>query len=195
MTKRVLLLIAFCLLCCANLSAQDKKLPEQYVGGIVYGKDHVFALSAPKGWVLDNTSGVKMGLHAVFYPKGSSWENSAAVMYANTIRKNLDQKETLNQVIEADLDGYKKHSPTVKVADAGQLPTKHEAQKAIVKYFSGDRNGRFEAVAYIDEKKTVIVLVLTAKTKKDFEDALPNFKELVASYFFISDQVTIETDK
>jgi hypothetical protein len=27
------------------------------------------------------------------------------------------------------------------------------------------------------------------------EDALPSFKELVASYFFITDQVTIETDK
>jgi hypothetical protein len=195
MTKRVLLLIAFCLFCCANLSAQDKKQPEELKGGIIYGKDHVFALSAPKDWVLDNTSGVKMGLHAVFYPKGSSWENGAAIMYANTIRKNLEQKETLNQVIEFDLEGYKKHSPTVKIADAGQLPTKRDEQKAVVKYFTGDRTGRYEAVAYIDEKKTVIVLVLTAKTKKDFEDALPSFKELVASYFFISDKVIIETDK
>ena len=35
--------------------------------GIIYGKNHVFSLTAPDGWVLDNTSGIKQGLYAVFY--------------------------------------------------------------------------------------------------------------------------------
>jgi hypothetical protein len=40
--------------------------------GIVYGKDDAFAITAPDGWVLDNRAEQNNGLHAVFYPVGSS---------------------------------------------------------------------------------------------------------------------------
>src|SRR5690242_8275052 len=53
-------------------------------GGIVYGKDHVFSFKAPKGWVLDNENGVNQGLHAVFYPKDSSWKDSKVVAYTQS---------------------------------------------------------------------------------------------------------------
>lgn len=192
MRNRILLVIVLCLLCGASVAGQEaKEPPNNGGGGLVYGKNHMFAISAPKGWILDNVSGVGQGLYAVFYPEGSSWKNGAVVMYANTITRNQDKKETIDDAIEKDLKGYREDSPSVKISDADPLPTRREKHEAIVKYFTGDRNDNYEAVAYIGEKNVVVFLVLSAKTKKDYDSSFPAFKELVASYFLISDVVTM----
>jgi hypothetical protein len=162
-------------------------------GGLIYGADHVFALSAPTGWLLDNSSGVEQGLHAVFYPKGSSWSpSSPKVMYANTVHKERSGLPTLKDVMEDDLKGFRKHSRELETRDEPNLPTKDNKKQALVRYFHDKVNERYDEVAYIDESKVVVFLVLSAKSKKDYDDALPAFRQLVASYFFISDNVTFE---
>lgn len=194
MRNRILLEIVLCLLCVGSVAGQEtKELPKDGGGGLVYGKDHMFAISAPKGWVLDNVSGAAQGIHAVFYPEGSSWKNGAVVMYANAVSRDQSKNETVETIINGDLKAFLEHSPTVKVKDADPLPTRQENHMAIVKYFTGDRNNNYEAVAYIGETKVVVMLVLTARTKEDFESSFPAFKKLVASYFFVSDAVITGT--
>ena len=194
--NRTLLVFVFCLLCVARASAQEAKQPQtDGGGGLVYGKDHMFAIKAPKGWVLDNVSGIKEGLYSVFYPEGSSWKSGAVVMYVNTVPLDQSKKETVDSVIEYDLGAYKKHSPSVSIESADPLATRRENHKAVVKHFSGDRDNNYEAVAYVGETKVVVMLVLTARTKGDFQSSLRAFKELVASYFLISDVVTMDPEK
>jgi len=71
--------LVFCLL----LSTSFGNIIEEG-NGIVYGSDYAFGLTAPKGWMLDNESGVSQGMHAVFYPKGGSWKGSTIVAYASS---------------------------------------------------------------------------------------------------------------
>jgi hypothetical protein len=192
---RLIVIAVVNLFLCAAAVAQEKSErsnelgPNEYKSGIIYGKDHAFGLKAPEGWVLDNASGVREGLHAVFYPKGSSWGKSEVVMYANVNLKEKEKNDSFEKIIEDDLAGYREHSPNVKVTDAEPLPTA-TGKKAVVKYFSGDVNGNYEAVAYVDEEKFVVLLVLTSKTKSGFESSLTAFKQLVGSYLFVSDHVT-----
>ncbi|MBV9924096.1 MAG: hypothetical protein JOZ96_03580 [Acidobacteria bacterium] len=190
MPARILRAACLLLLCGLGAHAQDAKpkAPEANAG-IVYGKDHAFAIKAPDGWVLDNQSGVPNGLHAVFYPEGSSWKESKAVMYANGAGKADD--DTLEKFVERDVDGFRKHSPGLKVAD-DEAPPLNGKEKVLVKRFSGDRAGSHEAVAYVEESKVVVIIVLHARTQKDFDDALPAFRKLVSTYRFISDRVTME---
>jgi hypothetical protein len=141
------------LLCCLGARAQDAKPDSRGMNaGIVYGKDHAFAIKAPDGWVLDNQSGVRNGLHAVFYPEGGSWKESQAVMYVNGAGKSAD--DTLEKFIERDVAGYLKHSPGLKVVDDEALPVDGK-ERVLVKRFSGDRAGSYEAVAYVEESKVV----------------------------------------
>ena len=116
-------------------------------------------------------------------------------MYANVVRKDLQKKETLKSIIDTDLKDFKADSPNVKMADAGTLPTRRDKHEATVKYFSGSKDDRHEAVAYIDEAKFVVMLVMTCTTEKGFKASLPAFKELVASYFLVSDNVTTQLTK
>ena len=192
MFRKSCIVIALMLLC-ISVHAQEKS-EKSGNSGIIYGANHAFTLTAPKGWVLDNTSGKGQGLQAVFYPEGSSWKNGAAVMYANVYQKKNVKEESLEKVIAGDIDEYKKRSPELKITDAEPLLTAKDVRvkdkKAIIKYFTGDENGNHEAVAYVDEGKVVVMLVLTARSKKDFESSLSAFKELVGSYFFLGGKVT-----
>ena len=157
---------------------------------LMYGKDHMFAIKAPTGWTVDAATGKKLGLHAVMYPQDSSWREAPATIYSNFVHKNPDLT-TIEKIVADDIAGYKKDSPTVIIQDAEPLPLGAGKEKVLVKIYRGDKGNNFEEVAYIDESKVVIMLVLSARNEKEFVASLPLFKELVHSYRFISDTVTI----
>src|SRR5947208_5850658 len=84
--------------------------------GIVYGKNHAFAITAPDGWVLDNQAGQNNGVPVVFYPVGSSFAKSRIVMYANTASKG-DGQETVDELIAYDTGQFKAKSPKLSVVE------------------------------------------------------------------------------
>jgi hypothetical protein len=149
-------------------------------GGAVTDEGHSFFLNAPEGWVFDNESGKSQGMPLVFYPKVARWETALVVMYANVSRKKPGDK--LEKLIEFDISQFKKASPNLVVKDAPSLPTARN-KKAVVKHFSNDAYGNFEAVAYIDEPGALVMVVLTSKTKAGFDKALPAFAALLKSYY------------
>jgi len=178
-----LILLCFFLVCTSF--AQTANDSTDGGAGIVYGKDHAFSISTPKGWVLDNSSGVSQGLHAVFYPKGGSWQKSPAVMYANTASRKSEDNETVEKLITYDIGQFKSNHPNVKINDLDSLLTK-DKKKVIVKTFA---YSQYEAVAYIEEETIIAMLVLTTRTEEQFKNAIPAFKELVSSYFFMTKDV------
>jgi hypothetical protein len=157
--------------------------------GIVYGKDHAFAIAAPRGWVLDTASGKAQGLHAVFYQDGSNWASATTVMYTNSARK-CDGQRTVEELMAYDLAQFRKHSATLEVTEPASVPTSKGT--AVVRRFTGDQHGNYEAVAYIDEEQTIIMLVLSSRTKKGFDEAYPSFEELVKSYQFLTSDVRMK---
>lgn len=181
--------------------AEDAKKPDQlleemnekeddsrFKGGIIYGKDHAYCLSAPKGWVLDNQAGVSQGIHAVFYPEGGSWSDSKAVMYS---RINDKTDKTLQDVIDADLKHMSQDAPNYKIVDKDPV-TCTQGTKAHIKYLSGDKFNTFEAVGYIEEPKKVVTIVLSSRDEANFKSSIDAFYELVKSYFWMTDKVKIE---
>jgi hypothetical protein len=152
--------------------------------GLIYGEGFSFLVAPPEGWVLDNRAGVDQGLQAVFYPEGKSWKNSPAVMYVNTGQRT--QGETLDQFIAGEIADFKKEcGPNASVEPRPALALEAGAT-APVRWFTGDRWGNREAVAYIDAPNVFVLIVLTARKQADFEAALPAFRSLVASWHFVS---------
>src|SRR5258708_39927935 len=130
--------------------------------GIVYGDSHAFFVTAPPGWVLDNQSGLRNSVHAAFYPEGSSWRDSPAVMYANSVTRSSGN--TLDSFIADDIQTFRGRAPQIQVKEGAPIKTK-DGRIALVRYFSGDQSGNHEAVPYIAEKKTIIVLPLSSRTQ------------------------------
>ena len=187
---RLFIVALICLTSCAGNNKIANKDPNALTEGLVYGSGHSFWISAPNGWILDNSSGVNKGLHAVFYPKGSTWENSIAVMYVNTAERKPD--ESLDDFIKGDTENFKKKgSPNIKIQNAEPIKTK-DGKIARVRLFTGDQWENSEGVAYIQENKVIVVIVLTSRTAADFQKSLSSFQELVKSYQFFTEDVRVE---
>jgi len=168
---------------CFSSYLYAKGLEDTNKEGIIYGPHHEFEVTAPDGWVIDNQAGISDGLHAVFYPEGGSWKESKTVMYANGVEKN---GRNIKQFIEDDVKSFK--DKTGEIKDGAPLSTE-DGKKAYVKYFLKEENGNYEAIAYIDEKYVVVIIALSARNEQGFNRSYPAFKELVASYKFISDKI------
>jgi len=158
--------------------------------GILYGKDNAYILQAPSGWILDNHSGVSEGLHAVFYPKGSTWKSSDCVMYTRALAKD----KTINEVIDADITEFKSKSATGQVSTQANLMT-GDKKTALVRKFVNKENKYYELGAYIDESKTVSMIILSCMTNEEFKKSTSAFKETVGSYNFLADKVNIMDKK
>ena len=158
--------------------------------GIIYGKNHAFSLTAPEGWILDNTSGVNKGLHAIFYRKGKTLANAKTVMYANTASLENPAHNTLEKLIDFDINNFKTHYSGLKIENGQDIQIKKNVV-AKIKYLSGKSYGNFEAIAYIDAGKTGILIVMSSRTKDGFENSLAPFNDLVKSYFFMGNKVEV----
>ena len=159
-------------------------------GGIVYGEGHAFLIDAPPGWVLDTRSGVPDGLHAVFYPRGSSWSESPTVMYATWASKKKEGVSTVQQMIDKDVANFKKDNPSMVITESLPLKT-GDGKMALVRLFRGGQEGNFEAVAYVGEKAGVAVLVMASHNQVAFNKAIPAFEKLVSSYQFYTEDVKL----
>ena len=191
--KKLFSAIVLCsVLLVSHVAAASAEKEEDGGAGILYGDDHAFIVYAPEGWVLDNTSGISQGLHAVFYPKGESWEKAVAVMYVNTAKR--EESETVFMLIEGDTARFRQNNPDVRVGKEPPITTS-KGKEAEVRYFTSDQWGNSEAVAYIEEETIFVLIVLTSRTKEAFESAKSAFGELVKSYRFLTTDVTIESNE
>ena len=187
---------AFCLVAASTVagaggrSVANSPAREELNSGLVYGEGHAFWLTVPDGWVLDNTSGVEQGLHAVFYPTGSSWSDSPVVMYANTAPRDTVKAESLESFIAGDVDEARAKSPHVRAQRAPDLLTAN-GKHAAVRIFTGDKWGNSEEVAYIPEHQVFVLLTLTSKTPDAFARSTHAFESLVKSYEFFTEDVEL----
>ncbi|HEX2787671.1 MAG TPA: hypothetical protein VHP32_07175 [Ignavibacteria bacterium] len=173
--------LALLLLFIANISfAQDNN------SGIIYGENHAYSLTAPKGWVLDNESGVDQGIHAVFYPVGSSWANGTTVMYAN-FATYVKGQNNVDELISYDTSKFREQSPDLKIVLQKDIALK-DGKIAKVLSFSNDKDDNTEAVAYIPGATGTVLIIITSRDKDEYEKYYPKFEELIKSYFWIADK-------
>jgi hypothetical protein len=160
-------------------------------GGIVYGEHHSFSIESPPGWTLDNQSGASQGLHAVLYRVGLDYKTAPVIMYANGNDRRGNSIESLEEFIANDTAGYRSESPSLSVSKLPPI-TLEDGRSATVIGFRGDRWGNVEAVAYIPEKASINMLVLSARTEHDFNAAYEDFSHFVHSYHNLDLKVQIQ---
>lgn len=152
---------------------------------VIEGDNHLFMISAPDGWVLDDTAGMGSRIRCVFYPKGQKWSTAPTVMYVNPLHGYGAKTRTVSALIAEDEKSFKHNSPRGKVTDAGTIQTTGR-KTAVVRYFSADGGPAHEAVAYVPEAELVMLLVLSSKTPEGFQGALPAYREMVQSYAWVA---------
>lgn len=205
MQIKMLCLTVVFLVLCAPLPAQDIQEPLGDVVrhasastrgecGMVYGDEHAFTVCAPKGWVLDNSILNEQGIYAVFYPSDSTWsraKENGTFMYVNTARK-ADESPTVAALMATDAQDTRAHAPAVQVSEAKPITTGDSVAR--VQKFERGAFNRYEAVAYLDSPKIIVMFVITSSDGQSFRQDYPTFEELVASYKFLTTDVVTPLD-
>ena len=109
------------------------------------------------------------------------------MMYVRSGDKAQLHVKTIEEMNRLDLRGIQEHHPKAESKKIGSLRTS-ESKKISVYAFSG--GGYFERVGYAEQPKTITVFVASAEKEDDLKSSEKAFRELVASYLFISDNVT-----
>ena len=159
---------------------------------MLYGDDHCFGVVAPKGWALDDSSGLGSKIRVVMYPAGQKWGTAPTVMYVNPIHQDKERKKTLDEVIAQDVTAFMKSSPQGKVTVAPPVTTE-KGQHAEVRYFAPLGHEPEEAVAYVMERSLVMLIVLSSREVGGFQRTLPTFRDMVASYQFVAGDIKTPT--
>jgi hypothetical protein len=147
----------------------------------VRGKDYAFEIKAPRSWVLDNSAAKDQGINLVFYPTGTNWETSKAVIYVRVRTNGTALRNIADQVNDTLRNLRETGSPNVTVKHVKTLTTQ-DASKAEIYYFTGDKFGNFEATAYIQAKSSIHFITLSARDQDSFRQAIPAFDAVVTSY-------------
>ena len=164
------------LLFCSPISAQ-----ETYRGGIVYGPKAAFNISAPEGWVLDNTSGAEQRLPCVLYPKGSSWADAKTIMYAKIAST---QFEDVNAFVAMAIKEMKKThgAPKEKIA-SGKTRDGHDY--FINEYPATKSYSQWERVAYVQLPHAVAYIVLSSRDEARYRKDSPALQEVLKTFVYL----------
>jgi len=189
----------------AQLGAQSAApAPEQGSGvgisttkpgcGMSFGTSYIFQYCAPKGWTLDNSTEYLPGASTSIYPDGSNWDSAkqtGTIMYITTFNKPND-KYTVEKGMAFDARDTKKSSKFPGLIVKRGEPIKLGDLSVPVQLFAPGPFYRYEASAYIDSPRVIIMFVMSSKNEDTFKRDFPAFVQFVQSYTFMSSNVTIE---
>lgn len=144
---------------------------------MLFGADHAFEVTAIPGWVLDNQSGVRQGLHMVFYPRGETWSSSPVIVYGR-----VAEAMSVKRQVERTVEGFRKNGSPQYLGEAQKSLMLPNGRQVEIYYFSGDQWGNYEAAAYFPETNTMNFLVFNARTKEKFDESIGDFLKIASSY-------------
>lgn len=176
----------------SHLQTESQDTREKY-SGLIYGEDHAYFLTEPDGWVLDNESGTSQGLHAVFYPEGSSWRNSDTVMYSRAVARP-ESDDPIQAQVNLTIEAFRENGSSASRAEFHKTITTESGETGKIYYFTGDQWNNYEAVAYFLAPETINFIVLTCRNRDIFETSLPAFESVAESYGFVSENVQLTGD-
>lgn len=182
--KRVTFVLAFLMLprlaaaqgCPPAASAKDKS------AALIYGAGWTFTLDAPSGWEFDCEAGRKAGLSTMLLPAGLTMDNSAAIMYARTTRR--EPGETFNQFIRRDVQQLRQGDSTA-VVGVGPILQNAAGAAVPVRTLHLPAGDQYMAVGYVAEDSVNVLLVLSTRNQRAYQSGLRDFAALVRSYRFL----------
>ena len=176
MMKSMWIVCLASLFVCVGVEAQDK-----YRGGIVYGPKAAFNIAAPKGWLLDNQSGVSQGLPCVLYPKSESWADARTVMYAKIASTQFEDVSAFVAMAIKDME--KTHGkPKEKIA-SGKTTDGHDY--FINEYPATKTYSQWERVAYVQLPHAVAYIVLSSRDQASYQKHSAALQEVLKTFTYL----------
>jgi hypothetical protein len=149
-----------------------------------------YTFGVPTGWEYSFEQAQEAGVRLLFFPKGGSFATSNSIVYANEANDDVCTASCtgmLARAIEKNIKESLDDSPMLQVANAKPIAIKGGGT-ATVRILTGWRSPLQvkEALAFIEHDEAIVLVVLTTKNVKSWEQDYSAFREIVAGHKFFN---------
>lgn len=134
------------------------------------------------GWVQDNSKNTELLAKESFVKADEVGELGNGVIYLR--ETGLDEEvKTVQDLINLETKMFTLNKQgEVQIKDAGKITLADKKTASIVKHVTGASDAKFQAIAYIPEKESVVTLTLSTYSKEFFDDHINDFRKMVSTY-------------
>jgi len=148
-----------------------------------------YTFGVPAGWEYSFEQAQEAGTRLLFFPRGGSFAVSNSIVYANEDDDLCVAtcKGMLARTIDKTIRESRDDSPSLQVSVASPIAI-IGGGSAPVRILTGWRDPRQakEALAFIEHDEAIVLVVLTTKNVKTWEQDYAAFREIVAGHKFFS---------
>jgi len=162
---------------------------------VVEPNKYSYTFGVPKAWEYNFDQAQARGALLAFFPSGGNFNESKNVIYVGEFDNlcGASCKGAASQAIANTIRDSKEVSPALQVSVERPLKTKDGGQ-ALIRILTGTKDPRQEnsglrdkeALAFIEHDETVIVVVLTARDMKNWDQDYAAFQEIVSGHKFFN---------
>lgn len=146
-----------------------------------------YAIKPPRDWLstaywsIDSGQGGRDDIFVIVTPPGQPRSSSADVFVSlEAFAKNDRAPDIASKLANIEAQRKQRH-PEFSIAKQAPLPLA-ERKRAELYILGNNPSGDTEAIAFIDEGPVVAEMMLLGRSRAQFDQALPLFRELVRSY-------------
>jgi len=145
-----------------------------------------YAVKPPRDWLstaywLTDTGGGKDDVFVIVTPPGQPRSSSADVFVSLEAFAKNDRAPDIAAKLANIGEQRKQRHPEFSIAKQAPLPLANR-RRAPLYILGNNPSGDTEAIAFVDEGPVVAEMMLLGRSKAQFDQALPLFRELVRSY-------------
>jgi hypothetical protein len=153
----------------------------QLPGGIIYGIDWAFFVSAPDEWIMDSQSLSKFNIFALFYENGKTLGIGTPMIYINATELEYDNDEEMGKYIVWDLGEHNKNGSEI-IRVNNEL---NEIKDTYFIYNIENSSGQFETIIYRRYKGTCFSIILNAPNNIVRQKLFSKMEDIVNSMIFM----------
>ena len=149
---------------------------------VIYGKQHIYTVETPNGWINDKEFAASVGLVSFFYARQDSLKQPKSYFY--TMGYDKDEKNhTLKSFISGDMETFRKKYPDFEFKQDDITPPRGVTKAEKYSFFNLTDRYR-EEVVYLETESSVLVCAFSAFSKEDYTNYRKAFKLFVASLHY-----------
>jgi hypothetical protein len=160
---------------------------------LVVERKYSCTFGLPAGWEFNVDQAYEHGSSLAYFPKRGSFTDSSSVIYVTVFADDYSESciTLLSDSITATLSSVKAGSPRLEVKTAEPILTKG-GTKAAIRVVMGAKDRRDpkstanEALAFLANDDAILLVVLTSRDAKNWEQDYSAFQQIVAGHRFFS---------
>jgi hypothetical protein len=161
---------------------------------IVEPNQYSYTFGVPKDWEFSFEQARERGVRLAFFPKGGSFITSSSVIYISEVDASCAANSVcaVSDAVAKTIREARHDSPSLQVATENPVKTR-DGEKALIRILRGAKDPRQgtdakdnEALGFIAHDEAIILVVLTARDTKTWEQDYRAFQEIVGGHRFFT---------